>query len=198
MAVLLPSKTADTAMGVDRRRYRRISMPLAVRYRMSDGTEGEGQVINISPAGALISAPDNAAYGDKVLVYIAKLGRFTTKVTRIERDGFAVHFDERPARIKRVADTLVWLLNGGAENNNRRKAKRIRQDRPAGVVIDGASYEATVLDISTTGASLAIKPKPKIGTQLTIGRTNAVVIRHHKDGVGVRFETTLPAKKQND
>lgn len=195
MTAMQHEKPVESDLGADRRRFRRVSMPLSVRYRLPNGSEAEGKIINISPAGALISAPDGAAYGDTILLYIAKLGRFTGTVKRIERDGFAIHLNERAARIKRVADTLIWLLNGGEENMNRRKAKRIRQDRPAKIMVDGKEQKATILDISTTGASIAFETKPDIGTVLTVGRTKATVVRHHEEGVGVSFADNLPAKK---
>lgn len=179
----------------DKRRSRRIILPLKVRYISTDKEEHRGRVLNISSQGALIRALPGVHHGDRVLLYIDKLGRFSGEALRIERDGFAVKFNLKKERKQRLADKLIWLLNGGENEFNRRRAQRIRQNKPAIAVLQDASNRpCTILDISMTGASLAITPKPPIGDRITVGRMTAEVVRHHDRGVGVMF--TTPAEEQ--
>ncbi len=172
----------------DRRRTRRIVMPLKIRYLTKNREEHRGRILNISARGALIRALPGTSYGDRLVVYIDKLGRFSGEVVRIERDGFAIKFDSRKKRTCRTADTLTWLINGGENDFNRRRAQRIRQNKPAIAILpDGSQRPCRILDISMTGASLSITPRPIIGSQLKVGRMRAKVMRHHDKGIGVQF-----------
>jgi PilZ domain-containing protein len=172
----------------DRRRTRRVVMPLKIRYLTKTREEHRGRILNISACGALVRALPGTSYGDRLIIYIDKLGRFSGEVVRIERDGFAIKFDTRKKRTCRTADTLTWLINGGENDFNRRRAQRIRQNKSAVAILpDGSQRPCKILDISMTGASLLITPKPVIGTQLKVGRMRAEVMRHHDKGIGVQF-----------
>lgn len=179
---------AEAVKVADNRAHRRVTVPLRVRYLLPDQTEYGGRILNISVGGALIEARPGATQGDKVILYIDELGRFDAEVLRIERDGFACRFIDRRARQKRIADTLTWLLNGGDKLLNRRSAKRIRQEKTATAYFkDGTQQPCIIVDVSTSGASLQIDPKPVIGSQFQIGQMMVRVVRHHDEGVGAEF-----------
>jgi hypothetical protein len=52
---------------------------------------------------------------------------------------------------------------------------------------DGTSFECPVLDVSHSGASIAISARPSIGSEVILQGKRATVVRHHDDGIGVEF-----------
>lgn len=179
---------ADAMQGEDSRKYRRIALPAKARFLLPDGTEQPGRIINISAGGAFVRARPGTTKGDRILLYIHKLGRFEANAVRIERGGFAVSFIGKKRRFKRTADTLIWLLNDGERALNRRGAERVHQDKPATAILAGGERKpCRILDISVTGASVSLEPKPSVGEPITIGRMKGFVVRHHETGFGVEF-----------
>ncbi len=192
----LQSLVDEAQRSADRRMTRRIALPLRARFLTMDKKEHRARILNISPYGALVRALPGTKQGEKIILYVDKIGRFTGEIIRIERDGFAIKFDQNKKRARRIADMLTWLVNDGEESFNRRRAQRIKQNKNAIAVLEDArNVPCRILDISMTGASLAIKPRPAIGQKITVGRMQAIVMRHHENGVGVKF--TAPRQKQN-
>ncbi len=179
---------SEARNGADNRRHRRVRLPLPVRYMLPDKSEHTGKIVNIGASGALVKSHPSATCGDEILIYIRQLGRFEATVVRVERDGFAVRFKPKRNREFRTADSLTWLFNDGEKYLNRRRAQRIRQDKPATAILeDGTEMPCRILDISVTGASVKLDPKPPVGKELVIGRMPARIVRHHNDGIGVEF-----------
>jgi CheY-like chemotaxis protein len=52
---------------------------------------------------------------------------------------------------------------------------------------DGTKQACCVVNLSLGGAAIETYPRPAIGTQVSIGRTNGRVIRHTANGVAVEF-----------
>jgi hypothetical protein len=44
-----------------------------------------------------------------------------------------------------------------------------------------------VLDVSLSGAAVAVEARPPIGSMVTVGRTAARVVRHIENGLAVEF-----------
>jgi hypothetical protein len=55
---------------------------------------------------------------------------------------------------------------------------------------EGIKLTCRVLDISVSGASIGTPARPEIGTEVTLGRLRARVMRHHAQGFGVQFIDT--------
>lgn len=173
----------------DRRLYHRVTLPLKARFLTDSGTEWSGVVTNISAGGALIRAKFPPAFGQSVVLYIDQIGRMEGKVVRSEKDSFAVSYSKKRAKQVKVADQLTTAMNprrrGGAD---RRGGPRVKHDAPATVYLeDGRVIQCAILDISLTGASIEISPRPPLGMHLILGRMTAKVVRRHDKGVGVVF-----------
>ncbi|WP_425409376.1 PilZ domain-containing protein [Hyphococcus sp.] len=173
----------------DRRQFQRVDLPLKARFLTDSGTEWSGEVTNMSAGGALIRAKFPPAFGQSVVLYIDQVGRIEGKVVRSEKDNFAVTYRKKRAKHAKLADRLTTAMNskrrGGAD---RRGDPRIAHDAPATVYLeDGRVIQCAILDISLTGASIEITPRPPLGMQLILGRMTAKVIRRHEKGVGVVF-----------
>ncbi|MEO0696607.1 MAG: PilZ domain-containing protein [Pseudomonadota bacterium] len=183
--------------GDERRRHARVSMNSKARVLHQNGEEAPAILVNISAGGALLKAKVPPAKDERVVLYIDNIGRFEGKVIRSGQHLFAVDYRGRKAKTKRTADALTIALNQAPKGADRRHAPRIRQDKATIVTLEsGETQPCSIIDISLTGASIEIDPKPELGTPLTVGKMKAKVVRRHDKGVGVVF--TGPAQKMDD
>ena len=172
----------------DRRKHRRIETPLKARFMNEVGDEESCLVVNISAGGALVKTKQPPAFGEFVVIYIDRVGRFEGRVIRSSGTSFAVNYEKKRQRNAKTADSLTELVNLGSRAQDRRTSPRIKQDAPAKVYFeDGRIKDCAILDISLTGASIKISPRPPLGDRLILGRMNAKVVRRHETGVGVVF-----------
>lgn len=184
-----PTASAPPELSPDeRRRHRRVGLSLKARVLKQGGDEEPCLVVNISAGGALLKAVNPPPAGEKVVVYIDGVGRYEGLVIRSAKHHFAVDYRARKAKTRRAADNLTHALNTPHMRLDRRQNPRIQQDQPTVLTLDnGESFACEILDISLTGASIAIDPKPNLGAVVTVGRTPAKVVRRHEKGVGVVF-----------
>lgn len=172
----------------DRRRHHRVDLPLRARFLTESGDERAGVVLNISAGGAMVRAKFPPAFGQNVILYIDQIGRVEGKVVRSSNNCFAVSYPKRRQKHAKIADNLTSALNTRRRGADRRNNPRIRQDTPATVYLeDGRELQCSILDISLTGASLDISPRPPLGMHLILGRMTAKVVRRHEKGVGIVF-----------
>lgn len=172
----------------DRRRHLRADFRLKARYLDPNGREHACVVVNISAGGAMVKAKKAPQAGDRIVLYVDGVGRFESTVVRSGRHAFAVRYHSRRAKTQRTADALIRVLNRGQRESDRRIAPRIAMNQPVVVTHeDGSHVECGILDVSLTGASLAMDPQPPLGTEMIVGRMKARVVRRHELGVGVIF-----------
>ena len=177
--------------GDERRKHRRIEAPLKARFMNEAGEEQPALIINISAGGALLKAKQPPAFGEIVVIYVDRVGRFDGRVIRSSESSFAVTYEQKRRRNAKTADSLTELVNLGTRANDRRNTPRLKQDAPAKVFFeDGRTKDCAILDISLTGASIEISPRPPLGARLILGRMNAKVVRRHETGVGIVFTGT--------
>lgn len=182
------SKLGDLENPEDRRKYARVELPLKARFLDQDGVEQPCLVVNASAGGALLRAKHPPKFGQRVVLYIDELGRFEAKVIRSGDTSFAVNYEKKRAKTAKTADGLTQIVNRGRRAQDRRAAPRIKQDAPALIHFeDGRTEKCAILDISLTGASIEINPRPPLGARLILGRMTAKVVRRHEKGVGVVF-----------
>ena len=131
---------------------------------------------------------DRPEAGQSIVVYIDDIGRFEATVIRSGKHTFAVDYRGRRKKTKRTADSLFEALNTPRNRFDRRSTPRIKSDSEATVILEGGeSIACSIRDISLTGASVDVSPQPPLGTQLTLGKMMAKVVRRHETGVGVVF-----------
>jgi len=179
---------------IDRRRHARVDYSTKAIFLNASGKENPCLIVNISVGGALLKAKTTPEMGERVILYIDNVGRFEGKVIRSSKHTFAVDYRSRRARSKRTADILTQAVNLPTSKIDRRAAPRIRSEAAAHITLDtGEEVDASILDISLTGAAIEIDPRPPLGAVLTVGRMAARVVRRHETGIGVVF--TGPAKQ---
>jgi hypothetical protein len=192
-----PPHDAPALSPEERRRFRRVDLTIKARVLKANGEEEPCIVVNISAGGALLKAVNPPAAGEHVVLYIDEIGRHEGQVIRSAKHFFAVDYRGRRAKTKRTADNLTHSLNNRQMKLDRRATPRIKTDQKTVLTFEsGESVACEILDISLTGASVAIDPKPELGVKVTVGRMTGKVVRRHEKGVGIVF--IGPAGKMED
>jgi c-di-GMP-binding flagellar brake protein YcgR len=182
------AQASDSEDNADRRKHLRVDLPLKARFLTEAGDERAGVVLNISAGGAMLRAKHPPAFGQSVVLYIDQIGRVEGKVVRSSQNCFAVTYQKRRAKSAKIADHLTTALNQRRRGTDRRMTPRVNHDTTATVYLeDGREFQCAILDISLTGASIEISPRPPLGMHLILGRMTAKVVRRHEKGVGVVF-----------
>ena len=174
----------------DRRRHQRVPVPLLGRYMLPNREEYPCQTVNISPGGALLTAPVRGAIGDRVVLYIEQIGRLEGEITRHVDTGFAVSLEATVRKRDKIASQLTWLWNRAALGlpEDRRHERIVPRTTMTMLRLEnGRERPARILDVSLSGAGLAVELKPPVGSPVTIGRTTARVVRHFEGGIAVEF-----------
>lgn len=185
-----PTADRPRVRPVDRRMYQRVNVALLGRYMLADHQEYPCQTVNVSPGGALIVAPVSGAVGERVIAYLEHLGRVEGQVARRTDQGFSFAFAATSRKRDKLASQLTWLANrhtlGLPED---RRHERIVPRQPATTLRFENGREVTVrlIDVSLSGAAVAIAHQPPIGVPVTLGRTAGRVVRHFGGGVAVEF-----------
>jgi len=161
------------------------------RFMLANKREFPCQVMNMSPGGASFITPVGAEIGDRVVAYIDHIGRIEGSVSRIFEGGFAIRIAATVRKREKLAAQLTWLANrktlGMPED---RRHERILPNKPEIELklIDGRSYPCQLIDMSISGAAIAIAVRPALGSQVTLGKMHATVVRHFELGIAIEFD----------
>ena len=181
---------ADALKASDLRKHRRVPLVLRGRFMRPDKQEFSCISTNVSVGGAALRTSHAPEIGERVVVYLEHLGGLEGIVTRHMTDGFAFQFKVTEHKREKLASQIMWLINrddypdelGRKHERLGTRGRRITLRVEEGVVVD-----AELLDLSASGASLGTLARPPIGSFVIVGKTQAIVRRHHADGVGVQF-----------
>jgi len=181
---------------MDRRRHQRVKVDLLGRFMLANRHEYPCQLINMSPGGAALIAPVQGEVGERVIAYIDHLGRIEGEISRIFEGGLAITVNATPRKRDKLASQLTWLAN--RHELNLPEDRRHDRDMPKNpfshiTLSDGREYRCKVIDISLSGAALALSVKPAIGSPVSLGIMKGRVVRHFEDGIAVEF-----SKVRND
>ncbi|HEU4377596.1 MAG TPA: PilZ domain-containing protein [Hyphomicrobiaceae bacterium] len=174
----------------DRRRHKRVSLNLLGRFMRENRQEYPCSLLNISVGGVAVSAPVTVELGERVVAYFDQLIGIEGRVVREVEGGFAFKIQATQHRREKLGAQLTWLVNrnelGGIEE---RVHERIALPSSHSTLHlpGGNTLDCRVLDISISGASIATSARPEIGTEVMLGKLRGRVMRHHGEGIGVRF-----------
>lgn len=174
----------------ERRRHQRVKVDLSGRYMLSDKNEYGCFVVDMSPGGVLLNAPQTGQLGEHVIAYVDHIGRLEGKIARIFDGGFAMTIEASMRKKDKLAAQLTWLANRKALNlPEDRRHERILPKHPDSQITmpDGRSYRCRILDLSLSGAAVMLEVRPEIGTQLMLGRVRGRVVRHVENGIAIEF-----------
>jgi PilZ domain len=174
----------------DRRRHKRVELHCLGRFMRSDKAEFPCKLQDVSVGGAALISPQPVALGEHVIAYFDEIGRIDGPVVRLIDGGFALQIVATPHRREKMAAQLTWLINRkvlGIPEARRHDRIVPKQMDSILTFADGTQVEVRMLDVSISGASVAIDPIPPLGTEVTLGRLRARVARLHEQGVALQF-----------
>jgi hypothetical protein len=174
----------------DRRRFQRVDVHVLGRFMLENRTEYPCQVTDMSPGGAALMAPIQGRVGERVVAYIDHIGRIEGEITRLFDGGFAMTVNATANKRDKLASQLTWLANRHVLNmpEDRRHERIVPKTPFSNIVLpDGREIRAKIIDVSLSGAAIALENKPPVGTPVTVGRMRAKVVRHIDDGIAVEF-----------
>lgn len=179
-----------TRSATDERRFRRVSLTLLGRFMRANKHEYPCKLNDISVGGAAITSPVSVDQGERIVVYFDHIGGLEGHVVRVFEGGFAMQFKITAHKREKLAAQLTYLVNRDALNGvDQRQHDRVPiGHRTKSLVLDsGETFDCEVIDVSISGASLKMDVRPPVGSELTLGRLRGQVVRHHEQGIGVRF-----------
>jgi hypothetical protein len=189
MAVL-QQRPSLSALSEERRRFQRVRVNLLGRYMLADRREFPCQVVDMSPGDMALIAPVSGQVGERIIAYVDHLGRLEGTVTRLIQNGFAMTFAATSRKRDKLAAQLTWIANRHILDlpEDRRHDRIVPRNPMARLVMpNGINLTCRVIDMSLSGAAIATKERPPIGTLITVGKVPGRVVRHLDDGFAVEF-----------
>ena len=191
-AGFLPLRVSPPVFKNELRRYRRIALDLPVRVVVNSIDEYEGRLVNISPGDLAVKAGAKVVVGDAAVVSIKDLDVIEGRIARVTPDGFALSFMLSKRRRTILVEQLMLRANAAhAEDlKDRRSSPRHlgAEQRIACRLPDGGSLFVKLLDRSVDGVAVDSPRRPPVGSEIFIGRTRAVVMRHTMRGFVAVYE----------
>jgi len=182
----------------DNRRHARVKLSLLGRYMLNNRQEYPCQTVDFSPGGLALVAPVRGAIGERIVCYFEHVGRIEGEVVRHTSSGFARIINATPRKRDKLASQLTWLANrhelGLPEDRTHERIVPVH--KTVNLQLDeGIALKGRLIDVSLSGAGIAIDVRPAIGLGLIVGSTPARVVRHFKDGIAVQFNRAISADR---
>jgi hypothetical protein len=174
----------------DRRRNRRVTLTLFGRFMRANKHEYPCKSIDISVGGVALMSPVSVEDGETIIVYLDQLGGLQGVVSRQFTGGFALGFDISQYRREKLAAQLTWLINRHELNavDRRRHDRAIPRNPTSSLSLEtGAVLPCQIIDVSIAGASVATHARPPLDSEVVLGKLRSRVVRHHDQGIAVRF-----------
>lgn len=173
------------------RRFQRASISLCGRYMLKSSEEYPCHTFEMSPGEASLFAPVKAAPGERVVLYLNELGRFTGIATKTTAMGFEMTLQLSTKKRDRLADQLTWFANRfELDLDDRRRHERVVPLFEISVLTLGPGDEhiVRIKSLSLSGVSIETDYQPPVGTRVIVGSTPATVVRLFPDGIACEFE----------
>jgi PilZ domain len=182
---------------MERRHHARVKVQLSGRFMRPDRQEFDCETIDMSPGGVAFASNGPVRTGDRIVAYIHQVGRIEGTVARNFPGGFAIQMKLPPAKRDRLADQLTWLANRASLGlPEDRRHERIAPNKPQTKLrlTGGREIAGRLLDISRSGAAIAVGKPVAVGESVIVGSTHAQVVRVFDGGVAVEFAGVIPAQ----
>lgn len=179
---------------VEQRHFQRVKVSVLGRFMTQDRREFPCQTRDMSPGGVALISPVQAQPGERIVCYLEHIGRLEGIVARTFEGGFALRINATRRKREKLAAQLTWLANRDVLNlpEDRRHDRAEPVNRSTRLELaDGRAYECQVLDISLSGAAVAIDVRPAIGSPVTLGQMRGRVVRHFEEGIAIEFSIVL-------
>ncbi len=173
----------------DKRKHRRIALPLSIKMLLQDGRESEAIVRDISAGGVAVLSEERPEENSSIVLYVEDVGRLEGSVVRHHTHGFAVSFSASKQKQDKVADKLTWVANKArlGLSDDGLAVAGVAANAAELALADGSSIDCRIVGLSLNGATIHVSPKPAIGQNIVLGRMQGVITHHLPDGVGIEF-----------
>ena len=187
----MASLEADAApLGSESRRYQRVKVDLLGRYMLEDRREFPCQVVDMSPGGMAVIAPQCGKLGERVVAYIDHIGRLEGMIARIYPSGFSMSISASQRKRDKLSAQLTWLANRSILDlpEDRRHQRVATRDQTTTVRMEaGAEEKCRIVDLSVSGVAVISDNRPPIGSTVRVGKAPGRVVRHLESGFAVEF-----------
>jgi hypothetical protein len=175
----------------EKRLFHRVQVSLEGRYMSLRSCEEFPCVTyEISPGDASIFAAVPPWPGDKVVLYLRDLGRFTGCALRSTEQGFEMSLQLTQKKQDRLADQLTWYANRSLFDLPERR----RHDRLVPLMelvelrlISGETHIVRIRNLSLSGVAIETDLVVPFGEDVFIGRKAAKVVRIEENGFACQF-----------
>lgn len=157
---------------------------------LANRTEYPCQSVDMSVGGLLMTAPVRGAVGERVIAYLEHIGRVEGDIARITDDGFGMTVIATGRKREKLAAQLTWLANRaelGLPEDRRHDRLQPQLSRILLTLPDGSEIPVKLLDMSLSGAAFSADVKLMITDLVTLGKTQARVMRKFEGGYAVEF-----------
>jgi uncharacterized protein YlzI (FlbEa/FlbD family) len=174
----------------ERRRHQRVKLRLPGQFMREDRKEFNCVTMDISPGGIAFSSENQGEVGEKIIAYLNQIGRVQGVVARHFDGGFAISMKLPALKREKFADQLTWLANRqalGMPEDRRHERIAPRVPHTTLILPNGREFIARIIDVSISGAALAVPVEVPTGTPVTVGMTRAQIVRSFPGGLAVEF-----------
>lgn len=190
MSTLTATQKEGLLSKYDRRRYQRVQVNLLGRFMLENRREYPCQTVDMSPGSCALVTPITGKINERVVAYLDHIGRVEGQVARVYDGGFAMSVTATLRKKDKLAAKLTWLAN--RYHLNLAEDRRHQRITPASPFADLAlpdhrMYKCRIIDLSLSGAALALDGQPQIGAVVYLGAIRAVVVRHFEEGIAIEF-----------
>jgi hypothetical protein len=184
------SNAASELLINENRRYQRVKVDLLGRYMLEDRREFPCQVIDMSPGGVSVIAPQCGRVGERVVAYIDHVGRLEGVIARVFPSGFSMSIAASQRKRDKLAAQLTWLANRHILDlpEDRRHQRVLTRDQTTRLLMEnGVQENCRIVDLSVSGVAVISDNRPPIGSPVRIGKAPGWVVRHLENGFAVEF-----------
>jgi hypothetical protein len=185
-----PTELADANFGArNKRRHPRYALSLAGRFMRADKLDHPCRLIDISVESAAMTTPVPLIVGEKLIVYLTHLGGLEGTVVRLFPGSFAMSISGTQRKRDKLAVQIPRLAaQSEIPEGEEREYPRVSADEAALLVLpDGRTMVCPLHDLSLAGASVVTPARPELGSEVTVDKRRATVVRHHERGIAVEF-----------
>lgn len=193
-----PAKTAEQSGATVRLT---LESPLKGRFMRTDGSEYSCRLWRISANNADFTIADGEKtlqLNDHIIAYIENLGRLEGTIINIQRDDFSLQLQHSDHQRNKLITKINWLSHN-ADQQQAEQRRHIRytpaRSEAALTLSDGTEHTCKILDLSLSGAAVETGLRPPLRSIVTLGNSQAKVLRHFDEGIGIEFlvlQTELP------
>ncbi len=197
LVTALAMKPCLDAFAAERRRHARVKVCLTGQFMRENRKEFPCSSIDISVGGVAFAADEEVELGEKIIAYVAQLGRIQGVVRRRFAGGFAIAMSLPSLKRDKLADQLTWIANRhdlGMPEDRRHERIIPRNPNSTLELPSGVTMPCKIIDLSRSGVAIAVLTPPAIGASVVVGRSRGQVVREFPAGVAVEFARIISAE----